>query len=86
MQLAPATAHPGDAVVVSGSGWPANATVSLSTDYTTSQQVIGQPTAGPDGTFSDQLTIPSDVAAGTYTIKADDGQGDTTSQTLTVTP
>ncbi len=85
LQLAPPTAHPGDAVTVSGSGWLPNTKVAISTDYSTAQQEVADTLVGPDGTFSVAVSLPPGIAAGTYTVTASDGQGDTASQTLIVT-
>jgi serine/threonine-protein kinase len=85
LQLAPSTARPGDTVAVSGSGWPPDTKVAISTDYTENQQQVADALVGPDGTFSVDVTLPQGLAAGTYTLTASDAQGDTASQTLTVT-
>jgi len=63
--LSDTTVRPGDTITVSGTGCPANASVTTTFDRST---VLGSTTAGSDGTFSLSVTIPSDAVPGRHTI------------------
>lgn len=58
------TARPGDSVGVSGTGCPANSTVTTSFDDTQ----VGSTTADGQGAFSLSITIPANASPGTHTI------------------
>jgi eukaryotic-like serine/threonine-protein kinase len=73
IQVTPATATVGGNVTVTGSGWPDGALATLSVD-------VGH----GDGSFAGTITLPRDLSADIYSVTAQDGQGDVTTQTLTV--
>ena len=75
------TVAPGGTVTVSGTGFDANSTVTLTLDGV----VIGTATTNAAGAFSTTVTIPSGLAAGYYTIIATDSLGRTSSITIYVT-
>ncbi|MHB1533772.1 MAG: hypothetical protein ACYC1D_04010 [Acidimicrobiales bacterium] len=72
-------------LVVTGSGFAPNETVSLLLDNTTS---LGTTPANSSGSFSDTITLPGGVTAGTHTILATgqtSGHSASTQFTLTAT-
>jgi len=83
LQFTPATATAGGNVTVTGSGWPDGAQVTLSVDFGNGDEQLASATAG-DGNFVATITLPRDITASTYTVTAQDGQGDVATQTLTV--
>jgi hypothetical protein len=83
IQLTPATATAGGNVTVTGSGWPDGATVTLSVDFGNGGEQLASATTS-NGSFAATITLPPDVAAASYTVTAQDGQGDVATQTLTV--
>src|SRR5918911_456536 len=62
------TVTPGQSVSVSGSGWEAGTTVSLSFDSAAGS--LGSANVRADGTFSMGVTIPASASAGTHLIGA----------------
>ena len=79
LQLSRSAGGPGSAVTVSGTACTPGATVTVSFD----NQVIGTTIAGPTGTFSTSVTIPSGATPGVHTITAS-GAGCQSSATYTV--
>ena len=59
----------GQAVTVSGSGWQAGQTVSITWDG----QQVGTATPGADGSFSESVTPPANAAQGEHTLAARQG-------------
>jgi hypothetical protein len=74
------TPCPGGATTITGQGFDAGSTVTLTLDDTTT---LGTPTVGADGTFGIEVTIPTTTATGQHTIKAT-GTGITAAITATV--
>jgi hypothetical protein len=62
--------HVGDSVTVSGSGFEANSTVTIT--YATEPQVVATPTSDAEGAFTATFDIPKSEA-GAHTITASDG-------------
>jgi 5-hydroxyisourate hydrolase-like protein (transthyretin family) len=62
----PATAVPGTQVTVNGFGFAAGQTVTLRLNG----QALGNATTNTNGQFSVKLTIPQNLATGTYTLSA----------------
>jgi serine/threonine-protein kinase len=83
IQFTPATATAGGNVTVTGSGWPDGATVTLSVDFGNGDEQLASATTS-NGSFAATITLPPDVAAASYTVTAQDGQGNVATQTLTV--
>ena len=83
IQFTPATATAGANVTVTGSGWPDGATVALSVDFGNGDEQLASATTS-NGSFAATFTLPPDIAASSYTVTAQDGQGDVATQTLTV--
>jgi LPXTG-motif cell wall-anchored protein len=63
-----ATVTAGESVTVSGSGWQAGSSVSLS--FHSAPTSLGSANVRADGTFSTGVTIPSSASAGTHLIVA----------------
>jgi LPXTG-motif cell wall-anchored protein len=59
--------QPGQTITVSGDGWQANSTITI--HWLSTGAVLATTTVNSDGTFSAQVTIPSDATAGTHTIR-----------------
>lgn len=69
------TVEAGDELGVTGSNCPPGSTVTLTIDG----EVVGTTTAGDDGTFATDVTVPAGLTPGTYTLTAEcDGQTATT--------
>jgi serine/threonine-protein kinase len=83
IQFTPATATAGGNVTVTGSGWPDGATVTLSVDFGNGDEQLAGATTS-NGSFTATITLPPDISASSYTVTAQDGQGDMATQTLTV--
>jgi hypothetical protein len=83
IQFTPATATAAGNVTVTGSGWPEGATVTLSADFGNGSQQLASATTS-NGSFAATIALPPDIMAGSYTVTAQDGQGDVATQTLTV--
>jgi serine/threonine-protein kinase len=83
IQLTPVTATVGGNVTVTGSGWPDGALLTLSGDFGNGDGQLAGAATG-DGSFAATVTLPPDIAAGSHTVTAHDGQGNVTTQTLTV--
>jgi hypothetical protein len=83
IQFTPATATAGGNVTVTGSGWPDGATVTLSVDFGNGGEQLASATTS-NGSFAATITLPPDVTPGSYTVTAQDGQGDVATQTLTI--
>src|SRR5919199_165699 len=83
IQFTPATATAGGNVTVTGSGWPDGATVTLSADFGNGDEQLASATTS-NGSFTATITLPPDVTAASYTVTAQDGQGNVATQTLTV--
>src|SRR5947209_8493154 len=63
----------GDQVIITGSGFSANATVIVSSTFDVGgkqQQVQTSAQAGASGGFTASLTVPANTVASAYTIKA----------------
>jgi uncharacterized surface anchored protein len=61
------TPCPGGPTTITGEGFDAGSTVTVTLDGTTP---LGTPTAGDDGTVSLEVTIPTTTATGQHTIEA----------------
>lgn len=74
---------PGGTLVVTGTGFEPNSliTLVLHSDPVT----LGTVTANANGSFTDEVTVPSDTPPGDHTIIASDTYGDTASTEIVVT-
>lgn len=80
--LSPTSGPPGTNVTVTGSGFSANASVSIIFDAAT---VLAEVPANSNGAFSTTVTIPSNASVGSHTIKASDGSAEIPTTTFNVT-
>ncbi|WP_424936175.1 MULTISPECIES: HtaA domain-containing protein [Bacteria] len=81
IRLSADTLRAGDALTVTGAGFPAGSQVTVTVNST--PVVLGTTLVGPTGGFSVSGTVPADVAAGAHTVVAAAG-GITVSAALTV--
>jgi hypothetical protein len=81
-----ASAAPGTAGTVSGSGFAPNSTIVKLTIGSTVVSFTTAPVTGATGSFSGgAFTVPSSMAAGTYTVTATDSSSNKGTAQLTVT-
>ena len=81
LTLSPTSGPPGVSVTVTGSGFPADASVDILFDSSFRDST----TASPTGTFTKSITIPTDASVGTHKIKASFGTSEIPEATFTVT-
>lgn len=77
--VSPTSAAPGDTVTLSGSltdnAAPKGPIANQEIVFTVDGLPLGSAVTDADGNFSTEVTIPADLAPGTYTIVADCGEG-----------
>ncbi len=76
------TVFPGQTITVSGAVTPGATTVSFT--FFSVAQSVGDVTPAADGTFSADVTIPTDAEVGSHTLVANDNTGLEVSASLTV--
>lgn len=87
IQLSRSTAAPGDNVAVTGSGFAANGSVVVQTDFNVQgsmKRYQSAVTAGGNGSFTASITVPAGTYPGTYRITARDFHRGTATADLTV--
>jgi hypothetical protein len=83
INLSTASGQPGDDIVISGSGFPANTALVFKFD-TTTVTASGHLSTQPNGSFLSTITVPSNASDGAHTITVSAGTA-TATATYTVT-
>ena len=75
--VAPAQARPGDSIVISGQGFPANQTLTIALESPQSSVDIGVAKTDSRGVFSTQIATPVEMEPGDYRLKVTGGENAT---------
>ncbi len=76
LTVVPATAAPGDEITVKGEGVEAGEVFAITVEGLSFQAELGDVTVGDDEDFHQDFTLPADIPAGTYQVRATSGEGE----------
>jgi hypothetical protein len=65
----PTRAKHGETIAISGKGFPANETLTITLEASRSVVTLGEVKAGPEGDFSARFNLPEEASPGAYQLK-----------------
>ncbi len=84
IEIRPSTVSPGGKITAEGSGYAANATITVAASAAGVTLSLGTTRSDAAGKFSLEVTLPAIVPLGTFQVSATDTAGNTASASVTV--